>query len=132
MEKDSRILEELIPTWVHNLKVKNEMPRFTKIAFYIEQYSEDPPPKSREGRLSANDFLVISKVIEYVADKILGTPDTPSPPLQDIAIYCNKQRLQPHMDLRTVKHTIWKSGSDLRLMYLLTPSSSSVSASGSG
>ena len=23
------------------------MPKFTKIAFYIEPYAEDPPPKSR-------------------------------------------------------------------------------------
>ena len=96
------------------------MPKFTKIAFYIEPYAEDPPPKSREGRLSANDFLAISKVIEYVGDKILGPQEGPNPTPCDIVIFCNKHRLEPAMDLRTVKHTIWKSGSDLRLMYLVT------------
>ena len=117
---DSRILDELIPSWVYDLRVKNEMPKFTKIAFYIEPYAEDPPPKSREGRLSANDFLAISKVIEYVGDKILGPQEGPNPVAHEIMIFCNKQKLEPHMDLRTVKHTIWKSGSDLRLMYLVT------------
>ena len=96
------------------------MPKFTKIAFYIEPYAEDPPPKSREGRLSANDFLAISKVIEYVGDKILGPQEGTGQVDHEIVIFCNKQQLEPHMDLRTVKHTIWKSGSDLRLMYMVT------------
>ena len=117
---DSRILDELVPAWVYDLRVKNEMPKFTKIAFYIEPYAEEPPPKSREGRLSANDFLAVSKVIEYVSDKILGPQEGPNPVPHEIVIFCNKHRLEPKIDLRTVKHTIWKSGSDLRLMYLLT------------
>ena len=72
-QNDSRILDDLIPGWVYDLRVKvnfliispcflleyaiqsnlltvplqNEMPKFTKIAFYIEPYAEDPAPKSR-------------------------------------------------------------------------------------
>jgi len=118
-EMNSRILDDLVPSWVYNTRVKNETPKFTKIAFFVEPFAEDPPPKSREGRLSANDFLAVSKVIEYVDDKILGSQDNSSNIPRDIAIYCNKQRLETTMDLRTVKHTIWKSGSDLRLMYII-------------
>lgn len=34
-----------------------------------------------------------------------------------LEIYCNDQKLDPEMDLRTVKHYIWKQGGDLLLHY---------------
>ena len=34
-----------------------------------------------------------------------------------VELYCNDKLLDPNMDLRTVKHLIWKSSSDLVLNY---------------
>ena len=38
------------------------------------------------------------------------------PPCQ-VELLCNDSVLDPNSDLRTVKHFIWKSGSDLVLHY---------------
>lgn len=35
-----------------------------------------------------------------------------------VELLCNDQILDPNMDLRTVKHFIWKSGGDLVLYYM--------------
>lgn len=36
-----------------------------------------------------------------------------------IELYCNDQKLEPDMDLRTVKHFIWRQGIDLLIQYKL-------------
>lgn len=81
-------------------------------------------------RLSASDMLIVRKVMEHVYEKILYPPPLESaddavrlpPPLpprieEKVELYCNDQKLDPEMDLRTVKHFIWKQGGDLVLLY---------------
>lgn len=42
--------------------------------------------------------------------------------LAKVELLCNEQVLSPDLDLRTVKHFIWKQGTDLALSYrLITP-----------
>lgn len=36
-----------------------------------------------------------------------------------IELYCNEQKLDPEMDLRTLKHFVWKQNSDLLIHYKL-------------
>lgn len=36
-----------------------------------------------------------------------------------VELYCNDQRLDDQLDLRSVKHYIWKSGGDLVLYYMI-------------
>jgi WD repeat-containing protein 48 len=36
-----------------------------------------------------------------------------------IELYCNDQKLEPDLDLRTVKHFIWRQGTDLLIQYKL-------------
>lgn len=55
----------------------------------------------------------------------LGTSSAPSPsdtnssqpPEARVELLCNEQLLDPNMDLRTVRHFIWKSPADLVLHY---------------
>lgn len=39
-------------------------------------------------------------------------------PIDKVELYCNDQKLDDNLDLRTVKHYIWKSGGDLVLHYM--------------
>lgn len=90
-------------------------------------------------RLVANDFIQVRKVAEHVYEKVLnaGMDSTPaagsnSPGTErteaerqetnslaedKVELICNEKVLEPNMDLRTVKHFIWKSSTDLMLYY---------------
>lgn len=93
-------------------------------------------------------MLQMRKVIEHVCDRMLvnvveengqGTSnhdaatastavsnkgssrssgDTKPFPVDRVELYCNDQKLDETLDLRTVKHFIWKSGGDLILHYM--------------
>lgn len=90
-------------------------------------------------RLSASDMIQVRKVIEHVYEKVLGQgsdagsqtansnqgggdadreePDLPSVAEEKVELLCNDQLLDACMDLRTVKHFIWKQTGDLTLHY---------------
>lgn len=90
-------------------------------------------------RLVANDFIQVRKVAEHVYEKVLnagtesGAVAGPSSPgteraeadrqetgslaEEKVELLCNDKVLEPNMDLRTVKHFIWKSPTDLMLYY---------------
>lgn len=90
--------------------------------------------------MSASDMLQMRKVIEHVCQKMMANvmdenssvnqePGTnakgissPSEqstyPIDKVELYCNDQKLDDNLDLRTVKHYIWKSGGDLVLHYM--------------
>uniref|UniRef100_A0A1I7ZP81 UPF0033 domain-containing protein n=1 Tax=Steinernema glaseri TaxID=37863 RepID=A0A1I7ZP81_9BILA len=72
--------------------------------------------------------------MEHVYEKILNavdSVDTPGAPISGnlvplqiptniedhLELYCNDQKLDPEMDLRTVKHFAWKQAGDLVLHY---------------
>lgn len=93
----------------------------------------------KKDRLSASDMIQVRKVIEHVYEKVLGqgsdagsqtansnheksdgekdSEDVTSIAEEKVEILCNDQILDPNMDLRTVKHFIWKQGGDLILQY---------------
>ncbi|VDK54987.1 unnamed protein product [Gongylonema pulchrum] len=79
-------------------------------------------------------MLQVRKVMEHVYEKILNVtdinyaengsltaqllpPTIPANIEEQIELYCQDQKLDPEMDLRTVKHFIWKQGGDLLLYY---------------
>lgn len=91
-----------------------------------------------QDRLIANEFIQCRKVCEHVLDKILmenpttgnGTgvnssqnSDTSEQiPAEDkIELLCNDVVCDPSMDLRTVKHFIWKQSGDLTFYYKTKP-----------
>lgn len=87
----------------------------------------------------ANDFIQVRKVAEHVYEKVLGAgsdsgsaagPSSPGTERTDperqetgsvaedrVELLCNDQVLDSNMDLRTVRHFIWKSSADLTLYY---------------
>lgn len=90
----------------------------------------------------ANEFIQCRKVCEHVLDKILmENPTTTATgngaggvnssqnsdtseqiPAEDkIELLCNDVVCDPAMDLRTVKHFIWKQSSDLTFYYKTKP-----------
>lgn len=91
----------------------------------------------RKERLSASDMLQMRKVIEHVCEKMIinvmdengtanqeqglngkGSNEHRTYPIDKVELYCNDKKLDDTLDLRTVKHYIWKSGGDLVLHYM--------------
>lgn len=84
-------------------------------------------------------MLLIRKVIEHVCEKMVvnlvdevassGQEQGAGPrashssretniSVDKVELYCNDQKLDDSLDLRTVRHFIWKSGGDLILHYV--------------
>lgn len=129
------LLNETVPAWVVDIVVEKKLPKFIKVTFFVLPHSTLGYKTFKRERLIANDFLQIRKVIEHVYDKVMnggsesgsgcGTPtgerkdraEASSQAEERVELLCNDQVLDPNMDLRTVKHLIWKSSSDLVLHY---------------
>lgn len=74
-------------------------------------------------------MLQVRKVLEHVYEKILHStgdsnmgenlvpPPIPANIESKLELYCHDQKLDPEMDLRTVKHFIFKQAGDLVLFY---------------
>uniref|UniRef100_A0A671KZS5 WD repeat-containing protein 48 n=1 Tax=Sinocyclocheilus anshuiensis TaxID=1608454 RepID=A0A671KZS5_9TELE len=137
-ETESTLLNETVPQWVIDITVDKNMPKFNKIPFYLQPHSSSGAKTLKKDRLSASDMLQVRKVMEHVYEKIINL-DTESQTTsssandkpgeqekeEDVAVMaeekielmCLDQLLDPNMDLRTVKHFIWKSGGDLTVHY---------------
>lgn len=89
-------------------------------------------------------MLQMRKVVEHVCEKIIvnvieenvsstcgaaqeavntlkglqSTSDIGTFPVDKVELYCNDQKLDEGLDLRTVKHYIWKTSGDLILHYM--------------
>ncbi|KAK9395790.1 WD repeat-containing protein 48-like [Crotalus adamanteus] len=137
-ETESMLLNETVPQWVIDITVDKNMPKFNKIPFYLQPHSSSGAKTLKKDRLSASDMLQVRKVMEHVYEKIINLDnesqmtsssnnekageqekeeDITVLAEEKIELLCQDQVLDPNMDLRTVKHFIWKSGGDLTLHY---------------
>jgi len=141
-ETEGVLLNETVPAWVVDIVVEKKLPKFIKVTFFVLPHPTLGYKTFKRERLIANDFLQIRKVIEHVYEKVMnggseggsgaGTPtsdknhtdngrhereESGSVAEDRVELLCNDTMLDPNMDLRTVKHFIWKSGSDLVLHY---------------
>ncbi|XP_014292808.1 WD repeat-containing protein 48 [Halyomorpha halys] len=133
-ETEMSILHETVPSWVADKVVEKNLPKFNKIPFYLVPYASSNVKSIKRERLSANDFIQMHKVAEHVYEKMLGSEtgsmagagspadryednDSTSLAEDKVELLCNDQVLDPNMDLRTVRHFIWKSSADLTLHY---------------
>ncbi|XP_073993601.1 WD repeat-containing protein 48 [Rhodnius prolixus] len=133
-ETEISLLHETVPSWVADIVVEKNLPKFNKIPFYLVPYSSTQVKSIKRERLSANDFIQMHKVAEHVYEKMLGSEtgsvagvqgseraydgtDSTSLAEDKVELLCNDQTLDSNMDLRTVRHFIWKSSSDLILHY---------------
>uniref|UniRef100_A0A2K6FIV7 WD repeat-containing protein 48 n=1 Tax=Propithecus coquereli TaxID=379532 RepID=A0A2K6FIV7_PROCO len=137
-ETESMLLNETVPQWVIDITVDKNMPKFNKIPFYLQPHASSGAKTLKKDRLSASDMLQVRKVMEHVYEKIINLDNESQTTSssnneksgeqekeEDIAVLaeekiellCQDQVLDPNMDLRTVKHFIWKSGGDLTLHY---------------
>ncbi|KRX22600.1 WD repeat-containing protein 48 [Trichinella nelsoni] len=142
-ENESALLNDVLPQWAVDIVVNKAMPKYNKIPFYLFPHPSFNLKVYKRDRLSASDMLQVRKVIEHVYEKILSTavstensmnanseksPGAQSQPSstpavlpsnleEKIELYCQDQRLDPNMDLRTIKYFIWKQGGDLVLYY---------------
>ncbi|XP_060865611.1 WD repeat-containing protein 48 [Metopolophium dirhodum] len=138
-ENDVSILNETIPAWVMNVIVEKSIPKALKISFYLVPLSNTCIRPVKNGtlrpsrdRLVANDFIQVQKIAEYIHEK-LSENDGSGPynktsdcisnhlqgntPEKNFELSCNDQILSPTMDLRTLKHFIWKSSADLTIYF---------------
>eukprot|EP00069_Balaena_mysticetus_P014859 bmy_01653T0 len=120
------------------IQILKNMPKFNKIPFYLQPHASSGAKTLKKDRLSASDMLQVRKVMEHVYEKIINldnesqttsSSNNEKPGEQEkeediavlaeekIELLCQDQVLDPNMDLRTVKHFIWKSGGDLTLHY---------------
>ncbi|XP_052718579.1 WD repeat-containing protein 48-like [Crassostrea angulata] len=137
-ETQQKCLNEEVPSWAAEvLAHKNMSQTVTKIAFFLLQYPNSGIKTAPKDRLSASDMIQVRKVIEHVYEKVLrqgvenghqsGESGDHEKEAQDISklaaekveLLCNDQVLDANMDLRTVKHFIWKQSGDLTLHYRL-------------
>ncbi|XP_067057172.1 WD repeat-containing protein 48-like [Acropora muricata] len=139
-ENEGYLLAETVPFWAVDVTVKKVLPKFSKIAFFLQPHSSSSSKALKKDRLSASDMLHVRKVIEHVYEKVLGNDNSgnsnnhadkePTGPPTDeelaelgalaearVELLCHDQALDPNMDLRTVRHCIWKGGCDLALQY---------------
>jgi len=137
-ETEGVLLNETVPAWVVDIVVEKKLPKFIKVTFFVLPHPTLGYKTFKRERLIANDFLQIRKVIEHVYEKVMnggseagsgaGTPtgerghgadgeEGSSMAEAQVELLCNDSVLDPNSDLRTVKHFIWKSGSDLVLHY---------------
>ncbi|XP_044727853.1 WD repeat-containing protein 48 homolog [Chrysoperla carnea] len=138
-ESESILLSDMMPTWLAAKDDPNDVQRFQKVSFFLFRYlgpgtnTLKHEQGAKKDRLAANDFIQCKKVAEHVIEKILGEAGSGSPtgtendtpPTNNnannsnvqVELLCNDQVLDPSMDLRTVKHFIWKSTADLTLYY---------------
>lgn len=146
-ETEGVLLNETVPSWVIDIVVEKKLPKFIKVTFYVLPHKDLGYKSFKRERLIANDFLQIRKVVEHVYEKVIsggvaasseagssaGSPtgegragsasgagageDSSSMAEERVELLCNDKVLDPNLDLRTVKHFIWKSSSDLVLNY---------------
>ncbi|CAH1174064.1 unnamed protein product [Phaedon cochleariae] len=137
-DTENALLNETVPNWVISNIEENCTNKFIKVQFYLQPHSSVPSHLLKQDRMKkpdrlvANDFIQCRKVAEHILEKLLGDGTASSPGCGDadsstpsnngynvdqIELTCNEQVLDPSMDLRTVKHFIWKSSSDLTLFY---------------
>jgi len=136
-ETEGVLLNETVPSWVIDIVVEKKLPKFIKVTFFVLPHPTLGYKSFKRERLIANDFLQIRKVIEHVYEKVMcggsdagsnaGSPtgdqrgqggeDSASIAEDRVELLCNDQVLDANLDLRTVRHFIWKSSSDLVLNY---------------
>ncbi|XP_023931013.1 WD repeat-containing protein 48-like [Lingula anatina] len=136
-DTEQMLLNETVPPWVVDITVDKNMPKFNKIPFFLQPHSTSGIKCLKKDRLSASDMLQVRKVVEHVFEKVMGqgsetgsqnagqdrtdydkVPEDDGIPAEEkVELLCNDQILDANMDLRTVKHFIWKQGGDLTLHY---------------
>jgi len=132
-QTDSLMLRDHLPNWICEVIQHNQFPKFNKIPFLLQPHPTFFSGKvGKKDRLSATEMLLVRKVMEHVFEKILYPESTeniegqgvqvistqvPTNVEEKIELFCNDQKLDPEMDLRTVKHFIWKQGGDLLIHY---------------
>uniref|UniRef100_A0AC34Q1X5 WD repeat-containing protein 48 homolog n=1 Tax=Panagrolaimus sp. JU765 TaxID=591449 RepID=A0AC34Q1X5_9BILA len=134
-------MQNFFPRWVLDIVERNQFPKYNKISFNLQKFPTVSDKNPKKERLSATEMLTIRKVMEHVYDRMIrpniesqesngGASSSVSyhaqyPPNleQKIEIYCNNQKMEPDIDLRSVKHFIWKQASDLVIQYKVIKSS---------
>ncbi|XP_041474967.1 WD repeat-containing protein 48-like [Lytechinus variegatus] len=140
-DSERMLLNENVPQWVVSVTVEHNQPKFNKISFFLQPHNPSGNRTLKKDRLSASDMLQARKVLEHVYEKVMGAyTSSSSPPAgatngygngeggdrdselssiseEKVELLCQDQVLDPNMDLRTIKHFIWKSGGDLTLLY---------------
>ncbi|XP_013168847.1 PREDICTED: WD repeat-containing protein 48 homolog [Papilio xuthus] len=132
-ETEGNLLMETVPSWVVDVAVEMAAPKLNKLPFYLLSHSscQSKQDRQKKDRLVANDFIQCRKVAEHVVEKIVGGGDVNGasgskptnedsgndPPEERVELLCCDQVLDPNMDLRTVRHFIWKSNVEFTLHY---------------
>ena len=66
---------------------------------------------------SADNVCWLIDLIDWLIIIQTDPPSVPADVESRIELYCNEHRLEPTMDLRTVKHFLWKQSGDVLIHF---------------
>ncbi|RNA13989.1 WD repeat-containing 48 isoform X2 [Brachionus plicatilis] len=143
-ESEQQILSKVIPSWISDALSGKVAPKFNRVNFVLNPFNQNQKVINKE-RLSSIDLLQVKKLKEHVYSKILkldqnsesnqndsnnnnykntepddtnGCQDALQQANRTIELLCSDQVLSdPEMNLRTIKHLIWKGTGDLTILY---------------
>ena len=127
-----------IPEWVISCVADSELPQGLdlKFSFHLMPADDSDLPSLQQGKLLAPRILLISKVLNYVANKLSdqnveivqggstssggsGDQDKQQKGVvaDDLELLCNNKLLTPEMSLAKVRQSIWKRSDDITIHY---------------
>ncbi|VEU22043.1 DEKNAAC103034 [Brettanomyces naardenensis] len=108
--------EEFLPVWVARAILLGRYPHkdVPKVSFVVtpDQSLADLKPMESTNRLTAYSLLRVGKVIEYINEKL---PEEDGD--LDLELLCRNRILPDRATLNTIKTRIWKSSSDVELVF---------------
>ncbi|XP_066597028.1 WD repeat-containing protein 48 isoform X2 [Prorops nasuta] len=118
-ETEGLSLTETVPAWVVNIVVEKNLPQFIKIPFYLLPHAASGVKslKNDSGSVAGGGNTVSGGSPAGDRTNTDSNADNSSLAEEKVELLCNDQVLDPSMDLRTVRHFIWKSSADLTLHY---------------
>ena len=113
---------------LQDIVIYKNSPAPTKISFLLSCYSPSGLKATKKDRLSANDIIQVKKIVEHIANKESKIDNAASQSNEEeqerrslaeerLELICQDQVLDVNMDLRTIRHFIWKSSSELEIFY---------------
>ena len=123
---------DVIPEWVVSCVADSQLPPGLdlKFSFHLMPAEDSDLPSLQQGKLLAPRILLISKVLNYVANKLSeqnveiihggnSEQDKQQKGVEasDMELLCNGKLLTPEMSLAKVRQSIWKRSDDIIIQY---------------
>jgi WD repeat-containing protein 48 len=132
---DGSETSEVLPEWVVSCVADAQLPAGLdlKFSFHLLPTEDSDLPTLQQGKLLAPRILLVSKVLNYVANKLTEqnvdvvvnhsgqeqqqARDQKGVDANDLELLCNGKLLTPEMSLAKVRQSVWKRSDDIAIQY---------------